>query len=115
MRRRQPWSKWSAYASLLGAGCGGDGLVRGGLWRTDGATDGTNWVAGRGSVSSAVGTAGSGQELSLRPGGQAGEEGAVRAAGAFGARDEVGDGAGAGLGEAALGGAAEGRASPLKG
>ena len=96
------------------AGCGGDGLVRGGLWGTAGATDGTNWVAGRGSVSSAVGTAGSGQELSLRPGGQAGEEG-VRAAGVCGAQDEVGDGAGAGLGEAALGGAAEGRASPLKG
>src|SRR6266849_1002152 len=99
MRRRQPWSKWSAYASLLGAGCGGDGLVRGGLWRTAGATDGTNWVAGRGSVSSAVGTAGSGQELSLRSRGPAGEEG-VRAAGVCGARDEIG--------EAALGGAAEG-------
>src|SRR6266852_5686257 len=101
MRRRQPWSKWSAYASLLGAGCGGDGLVRGGLWGTAGATNGTNWVAGRGSVSSAVGTAGSRQELSLRPGGQAGEEGAVRAAGVCGARDEGGDGAGAEVGDEA--------------
>jgi len=108
MRRRQPWSKWSAWASLLGAGCGGGGLVRGGLWRTAGATDGTNWVAGRGSLSSAVGAARSGQELSLRSGGEAGEEGAVRAAGVCGARDEIGDGAVAGVGEAALGGAGAG-------
>ena len=58
---------------------------------------------------------GRGRSFRYDQGDRGGEEGAVRAWGVCGARDEIGDGAGAGLGGAALGGAAEGRASPLKG
>src|SRR5260370_41779328 len=94
MRRRQPWSKWSAWASLLVAGCGGDGLVRGGLWRTAGATNGTNWVAGRGSVSAAAGTAGGGGGRFVRPTGGAGGRRGGGAGGVVGGGWEGGGGGG---------------------